>query len=134
MKEALLKFIPPEISKYIRVVRSTVMGHYKNPIDILRINVTRSDHVSLVVKRLAALISDDDKKRLLMELDRRVDRTGRFYLRFDKQNVYLGNFVISEKGDSIKVVLTISPRPKDLSSLSKFLSELGLIGPSGGNE
>jgi len=125
--ETLMKFIPPEVLKHIKVSRATLSGHYKNPIEILRINITRSDLIDSTIKKLASMINDSDKRRLAFEVGRRLDKTGRFYIRFDKQQAYLGNFLISDKGDSIKVIISISPRPKDEKSVSQFLKKLGLI-------
>lgn len=123
-----LKFIlPEEILDEVKIKREELKGHYKNPIIIFRVTVRRRDLAKKVLSRIAKILSERDKKRIKSSFDRRLDPSGNLYLRFDKQEAYLGKAVLTESGDSIRIKIAFTSHPLELNKILGFCKELGLV-------
>ncbi len=62
------------------------------------------------LEKIVALKSSS-KKRILRELEHRMDDRGNLFLRFDKQRAYMGDLKIVEHGDALHLKLKIAAYP-----------------------
>ncbi|MGZ7068147.1 MAG: RNA-binding protein [Methanobacterium sp.] len=85
-------------------------GYFKNPVLILYDKIEKKRQIRDFVKILEQL-DDPTKKRVLNELDRKMDHKGNLFLRFDKQRAFLGDLKIIEHGDAIHVKIKIAAYP-----------------------
>jgi len=123
-----LKFIlPEEILDEVKIKREELKGHYKNPIIIFRTAIRRKRLVKKVISHIAKILSEKDKKRIKSSFNRRLDPSGNLYLRFDKQEAYLGKAVLTESGDSIRVKIAFTSHPLELNKILGFCKEIGLV-------
>lgn len=88
----------------------TTEGYFKNPVLILHDKITKKREIKEIVK-IFEQIDGISKKRLLNELDNKMDDKGNLFLRFDKQRAYLGDLKIIEHGDAIHVKIKIAAYP-----------------------
>lgn len=85
-------------------------GHHKTKVIILQGKITKNSEIKLFMDKIQDLKSPD-KKRILRELENRMDDRGNLFLRFDKQRAYLGDLKLVEHGDSIHIKLKIAAYP-----------------------
>lgn len=98
-------------------------GYYKNPVLILRDKITRKREIRNFVKNLDKL-KDPDKKRILNQLETKMDDKGNLFLRFDKQRAYLGDLKVVEHGDSVHVKIKIAAYPAKKEVALKIAEEI----------
>lgn len=88
----------------------TIEGYFKNPVLILHDKIGKKRETKEFIKILQKMDSAT-KKRVLNELNNRMDEKGNLFLRFDKQRAYLGDLKIIEHGDSVHVKIKIAAYP-----------------------
>jgi len=123
VKTALMKFIPQELRTNARVEHLQAKGYYKNPITRLVVRF-RGKEAEKVAKYIFSLIDSSERTILLTTLDNRFDtRASKLYIRFSKQDAYLGSAVLFDGDDVIRVVMTLC-RIKNFEDARKVLKEL----------
>jgi len=123
VKNALLKFIPQEIKDNVRIEQLQAKGYYKNPITRLIVKF-KGKEAEKVAKYIFSLIDSSERNILFTTLDNRLDtRTGKLYIRFSKQDAYLGSVVLFDGDDVIRVVITLR-RVRSVEDAKKVLKEL----------
>ena len=90
--------------------KETTEGYFKNPVLILHDKIENKSQIKDFTKKLSNL-DPSTKKRVLNELNKKMDEKGNLFLRFDKQRAYLGDFKIIEHGDSVHVKIKIAAYP-----------------------
>jgi len=98
-------------------------GYFKNQVLILHDKITRNRDIKEFVKLLDNLDSQV-KKRILNELDSKMDDKGNLFLRFDKQRAYLGNLKVIEHGDAIHVKIKIAAYPAKKENALRLAREI----------
>ncbi|KAF5089056.1 RNA-binding protein [Methanobacterium aggregans] len=98
-------------------------GYYKNSVLILSDKITRKRETRDFVQILNEL-SDPDKKRILHQLENKIDNKGNLFLRFDKQRAYLGDLKVVEHGDSIHVKVKMAAYPAKKEIALKLAREM----------
>jgi RNA-binding protein len=105
VREAIKTIFPTSLAQ-----KEVTEGHYKNPVLILHDKISEKNDLNVLIENLKAMRSSD-KKKILNELKNKIDDKGKLFLRFDKQEAYIGNFKVVEHGDSIHVKLKIAAYP-----------------------
>ncbi|MDO5834876.1 MAG: RNA-binding protein [Methanobacterium sp.] len=90
--------------------REITEGYHKNQVTILQGKITKKREVKDFLEKIVALKSSS-KKRILRELEHRMDDRGNLFLRFDKQRAYMGDLKIVEHGDALHLKLKIAAYP-----------------------
>lgn len=98
-------------------------GYFKNPVLILRDKIGKKRETKDFIKILQNLDSST-KKRILNELDIKMDEKGNLFLRFDKQRAYLGDLKIIEHGDAIHVKIKIAAYPAKKEKAMELAREI----------
>lgn len=98
-------------------------GYYKNPVLILHHKIQKKSQIKDFIKILQEM-RYPDKKRVLRDLDNKMDSKGNLFLRFDKQRAYLGQLKIAEHGDSIHVKIKMAAYPAKKEPALKLAREL----------
>ncbi len=98
-------------------------GYYKNPVLILRDKITKKREIKDFVENLDKL-KDHDRKRILNQLENKMDHKCNLFLRFDKQRAHLGDLKVVEHGDSIHVKIKIAAYPAKKEVALKIAREI----------
>jgi RNA binding exosome subunit len=85
-------------------------GYYKNPVLILYNKIDKKSDIKDFIGKLSSM-NDPTKKRILYQLEDKMDDSGNLFLRFDKQRAYKGDFKVVEHGDSIHLKIKIAAYP-----------------------
>lgn len=103
-----------------------VQGHYGNPMQLLKSEVTKKREVKELWNFLMSNLGEQ-KNALLNNLEEKLDENNVFHLRISKQKAYKGSIEITEGGDNIKLKAKIvsypAKREKALSTLEELLSQ-----------
>jgi RNA binding exosome subunit len=89
---------------------TTTEGYYKNPVLILTNKFDKKREIKDFVEKLSNM-KYHERKRIINELEDKMDDYGNLFLRFDKQRAYLGDLKVVEHGDSIHVKIKIAAYP-----------------------
>lgn len=98
-------------------------GYFKNPVLILHDKIGKKRETKDFIKVLQNLDSST-KKRILNELNKKMDEKGNLFLRFDKQRAYLGDLKIIEHGDAIHVKIKIAAYPAKKEKAMELAREI----------
>jgi len=122
VREAL-SFISGVPSKFITVTVNK--GYHGNEIRVLETEVKKGPALN---KFLLALSEAGIFEKVKSEIPSRIDDEGMFYLRFDKQEAFKGNFVLDSKENTIQVSIRVQAYPANpetiLAALTSHIEKL----------
>lgn len=90
--------------------KETTEGYHKNQVIILQGKITKKRELKDFLEKLHSL-KPSAKKRILRELESKIDERGNLFLRFDKQRAYLGDLKVVDHGDSLHLKMKIAAYP-----------------------
>ena len=126
VKQALLNLLPEHIRGKVTFSEILVEGHYSNPIRRMTVHISGEDAIK-ALEYLGSTLDDIEKRALMASLDLRYDRKeGRLYMRFSKQDAFLGRIKLYDGDDVIRVVVVFRGSPK-LEDVKRMLEEVGLL-------
>ena len=98
---------------------NNTVGHYENPIIMLKVKIIKKQ-AQVLLKKLLDLLKKDQIMKLIEEIDERtVD--SRFHFRLDKQELINGNVIINERGMiKIKIHTPIYNKKDKIRSFTKI--------------
>lgn len=97
-------------------------GHFRNPIEILEVNLKRAAQV----RRFWGRMLDDPAIRqgLMQEVEQRLDDELILWFRLDKQSAVSGRLRLTDAQDVVLVRSKLATYPKDRETGLRFLHEL----------
>ena len=105
VREALFTLLPTA-----QPIKEITEGYHKNQVIILQGKITKKREIKDFLEKLQTL-TPSAKKKILTELEGRMDVRGNLFLRFDKQRAYLGDLLLVEHGDALHLKLKIAAYP-----------------------
>ncbi len=109
----------------VSLSRQYLKGHYGNMITTISARLPAKILPSNPLELLSHELSEFDRQFLSSEIRSCVDEEGNLYLRFDKQEAFLGTVKL-QQGDPIRVKLKFASS-YDPEGIVKFCRENGLI-------
>ncbi len=106
--------------------RQHLLGHYRNPITLLRTQITQRPAIEALLNRLADALSEGDKAQLAVDVTRHLDDRGALYLRLDKQDAFRGRLTLGH-GDTIRITLKLARFRKRVEDAVAVYRALGLL-------
>lgn len=85
---AVHNVFPTELVDKVVFKKTSLTGHYRNPLILFETRVKEKDAVKAVFEKLASGLGSLDKELLNNEIKQRLDK-GNLYIRLDKQSAYL---------------------------------------------
>lgn len=109
----------------VSFTRRYVRGHHGNMIATVSTRVSSKEVSNETLRLLSSKLSDEDRHYLSRDLPNCMDDEGNLYLRFDKQEAYLGSVTLHQ-GDPIRMKLKFSSMHKP-ETIATVCRESGLI-------
>lgn len=115
VRSALKLLLPPpgrSAKKDSTMVHEIVTtGYHGNPIILMEAELNRNKDCQYVFDRIREHLGPAGISRLATELENRVDDDCNLYIRFNKQEAYMGKLITTAKSDSILVRIKIKAYP-----------------------
>lgn len=127
VEEAIRNLFPPDTRRNVKIDFSSEEGYYKNPINILSVKILDEDLVESILNHISTILEPIEKTILKATFDLRYDqRSGRFIVRFSKQDLFLGKPRVSDTDDVVKLVIHVKG-DKRRQNVLDFLRVKGII-------
>jgi RNA binding exosome subunit len=94
VETAIRKTLPEAISTALVFSKTSLTGHHGNPIIIHEAKLTNRQTLPAVLEKISGSLSPLDKEQLNSEMNQHIERRT-LYLRFDKQEAFLGILKLS---------------------------------------
>jgi len=130
VRSALKLLLPPpgQLAKKdsITVHETVTTGYHGNSIIVMEAELKQNKDCQYVIDRIREHLGPAGISRLVAELPQRVDYDCNLYIRFNKQEAYLGKLMTTTKSDSILVRIKIKAYPaRPEKAIQVALSLLG---------
>jgi RNA-binding protein len=120
---AVKNTLPEDLAAELTFTTTTLTGHHSNPIVLLESKLTNKAALPAVLEKIASGLSPLDKETFSSELSQHIERHN-LYLRFDKQNAYLGKLTISSIDPIHFKIQFKNKTPEEIEQICK---QVGLI-------
>lgn len=94
VQTAIRNTLPEQLSANITFTQTSLTGHHGNPIVIYEAELADKQALPAALEKIAAALSPLDKEQLSGEMKQHIEKRN-LYLRFDKQNAFLGTLKMS---------------------------------------
>jgi hypothetical protein len=124
--EQAIRFLMRLVSRTeMSLSRQYLKGHYGNVITTISAKLAAKGLSPNALRLLSQKLPESDKQFLGSNMSSCIDKEGNLYLRFDKQEAFLGTVRLHE-GDPIRIKLKFASA-YDVEGIVKFSRENGLI-------
>ncbi len=120
---ALRNTLPEELWENAVVKKTSLTGHHGNPITLIQVELADRQTLMIALKKIGNSLTPLDKETLNNELPLHLEK-GNLYLRFDKQQAFLGELRFSSK-DPVHVKIHF--RNKTAYEIIGICKEAGLL-------
>jgi RNA binding exosome subunit len=123
VQRAVLNAFPRELWGMVKFSPQIVKGHYNDSIMVLSAKMKKEAESFALY--LLSQFSPTDRRRLLDDLDSRMDSSGNLYIRLNKQEAFLGEIELGESDPIwIKLKFKSSGRSVSIFSVRETLSTI----------
>ena len=123
---AIRRLFPEAAWPELHVARTSLLGHFHNPILQLAVTLERSNLMLETLRHLGAGLSEPDRSYLRRNLGNHYDGKGQLFLRFDKQECYRGCLRLVSRGDSLRITIRLAGRKRTLEAALELCRQCGL--------
>jgi RNA binding exosome subunit len=127
VQQAIQNLFPTDLETKLEFKTTKLRGHYHNPILRLETQLTQHDLIERTLTSIGQSLTSEDRAQLGQTFSSRIDKKGRLFLRFDKQEAYQGRIRIIHRGDSIRLVIRFSGRKPSASQIEHQCRQFQLI-------
>jgi len=121
--QAAQRILPPDYVDSISFKRSSLRGHYGNPITVFETRIKGREIIKAFIENLSTSLNALAKETLLSEIGLHVEK-GSLYIRLDKQAALQGDFKLCA-ADPIRVRIRF--RKEKLEDIVKVCREIGVL-------
>ena len=115
--------MPDELAQTLVFQKTSLTGHYGNPITLFTAKLTDKKLLPAALERLGSGLNSLDKEELCRDLKLHLEK-GNLYLRFDKQSAYLGNIKFTQNDP---VHFKIHFKNKSAAEITDLCKNAGLL-------
>lgn len=108
VRQAVLNVLPPQLREKVLIEEQVVQGHYGNSITLIAVKTRSREDDVYAFKHILCSLSHTDRSLFVATLHRRVgSKNSIIYLRLSKQDAFLGNIMLMDGDDVIRVSATV---------------------------
>lgn len=119
---AAKNLLPPNIIGKTNFVQFEMYGHHRNPVTLFKAETNFRNGIE-VLQSLFSRLTTIDEELLSKDLHKYIDSKGFLYLRFDKQQAYLGRVILGSS-DAISLKVKLGFHPSSLVDLKSTLEKM----------
>ncbi|MFH1408471.1 MAG: RNA-binding domain-containing protein [Nanoarchaeota archaeon] len=111
-KKTLAPFVPFSLEEEkLEVQEQKAEGFQDRKIIILSLKLVKARHTNAFLKELKEHLSPESCRLLLQQIESRLDERLNFFIRFDKQELLSGRFMLTDGGDCFHIKMSIAAFP-----------------------
>ena len=112
--EKVLQILPFDLKEEkIPIKRKKVYGFNQERIEVIGINLTKQRHIRHFLELLKEQLPQDARNFLLLDVEKRMDEDGNFFLRLDLEELTeKGEFKLTNQGNCLHIGIKIATFPK----------------------
>jgi RNA binding exosome subunit len=111
------------LSNDTEIKMAKLKGHYGNPIISFEASIGQRKTLSELWQRIVEKSCAGELEKIGKIVDDRIDESCHLYLRFDKQQAYVGELTLTDSGDAIHLTLKIAAYPARKEVATKLVKE-----------
>jgi RNA binding exosome subunit len=115
--------LPEELWETAVFKKAELTGHHGNPITLIEVDLAEREKLGEVLPKIGGALTSLDKETLSSEMPLHLDK-GNLYLRFDKQQAFLGELRFSSN-DPVHVKIHF--KNKTVDDIVAICKEAGLL-------
>jgi RNA binding exosome subunit len=123
VQTAVRNLLPTELAETIIFEKTTLTGHYGNPITLFNAKLTDKKALPTALQKIGTALNSLDKEALCQDLKLHLEK-GNLYLRFEKQSAFLGIIKFSQY-DPIHIKIHF--KNKTAQEITDFCKTTGLL-------
>jgi len=123
VETAIHNTLPEQLSTNLMVTKTSVTGHHGNPIALFEAKLEDRKALPSALEKIGASLSSLDKEQLNVEIRQHIEKTN-LYLRFDKQNAFLGTLKL---GTVDPIHFKIHFKNRTLEEMMEICKKAGLL-------
>ena len=123
VQAAVRNLLPDELAQTLVFEKTSLTGHYGNPITLFTAKLTDKKLLPAALERLGMGLNSLDKEELSRNLKLHLEK-GNLYLRFNKQSAYLGNIKFTQNDP---VHFKIHFKNKSAAEITDLCKSAGLL-------
>ncbi|MCX8150569.1 MAG: hypothetical protein N3D85_03595 [Candidatus Bathyarchaeota archaeon] len=123
VQNAIKNTLPEVLTQNLALTKNPVTGHHGNPIIFYETKLDDKKLLPLVLEKIAQSLSPLDKETLSNELKLHIEKHN-LYLRFSKQNAYLGTLQLATNDP---IHFKIHFKNKTPPEIIEFCKQIGLL-------
>ncbi len=123
--KCLAEFLPFNLKKEkILLEENSAKGFNEKDIKIIQFYLKKKKHINILLSHILEKMTNDDKKMLVEQAETRLDNENRFFIRFDKTELFNGNLKVTDEGDCFHFTFSIATFPKSRDKALEFVINL----------
>jgi len=123
VQTAIRNTLPEELSENLTVTKKSVTGHHGNPIVLYEVKLEDKQALPAALEKIGASLNVLDKEQLNGEINQHIEKRN-LYLRFDKQNAFLGTLKL---GTVDPIHFKIHFKNKTFEEIMEICRKAGLL-------
>ena len=123
VESATKNLFPISLQETLIFQKTTLTGHYSNPILLFTAKLTDRKLLPLALEKLGTSLSAIDKEQLDQDIELHLEK-GNLYLRFDKQATFMGSAKLSQNDP---IHLKIHFKDKTKQEIIDLAKQTGLL-------
>ena len=96
VENAVKNTLPEPLAAEVIFNKTNCVGHHGNPIVLMETKLVNKQALPSALEKIASTLSSLDKEELANEIDQHIEKHN-LYLRFDKQNAFLGTMKMARE-------------------------------------
>ncbi len=121
-KDKIILTLKNIIKDDFNIIEEQYEGYYGNSISVISC-IIEGEKAEKILNNLLDSLSIPDKDMLLKTLDDRIEeKNNTFHLRLNKQKAYLGQLVLSDSDDVVKLIFKLENK-FEIEKLKKLITE-----------
>lgn len=112
------------VSDKIKLNKEVVEGFDQRKIIIYDLELIKENHTKRFVDSILSKIGKTQIKKILDELESRIDEELKFYLRIDKNKILEEQYKLTDSGNCIHVSMQVASFPKNVNVAKDVVSKI----------
>lgn len=125
IKDKFISLFPFDLGKEkIEINQINATGFKQREIKIYEAELNKNRHINDFLRKLNRRLGEEQKEKLLMQTDSRLDDNLDFFIRLDKGKMLKDDVKVTDSGNCFHIKISIAAFPKNLENAIKSIKQI----------